>query len=157
MDVEERIYLDSYDIKRNKRVNLEDSSSKFLLERFSCYVTDNKRRIANVHRWNIDINNRETDDVDEIKVHYQIADQLGSCSLEIDNNEQIISYEEYYPYGETSFIAGRSLNSSLAQEVSIKDYRYCNKERDNSTGLYYHGARYYAPWLARWRLAQIVS
>src|SRR5262249_16129232 len=24
------------------------------------------------------------------------------------------------------------------------------KERDKETGFYYHGARYYAPWLARW-------
>jgi RHS repeat-associated protein len=24
------------------------------------------------------------------------------------------------------------------------------KERDEESGLYYHGARYYAPWLARW-------
>src|SRR5205823_2399005 len=24
------------------------------------------------------------------------------------------------------------------------------KERDDESGLHYHGARYYAPWLARW-------
>jgi len=31
-----------------------------------------------------------------------------------------------------------------------KRYRYTGKERDEETGLYYHGARYYMPWLVRW-------
>jgi RHS repeat-associated protein len=35
-------------------------------------------------------------------------------------------------------------------EVSQKRYRYTGKERDEESGLYYHGARYYAPWLGRW-------
>jgi RHS repeat-associated protein len=35
-------------------------------------------------------------------------------------------------------------------EVSGKRYRYTGKERDEETGLYYHGARYYASWLGRW-------
>jgi RHS repeat-associated protein len=37
--------------------------------------------------------------------------------------------------------------------VSAKRYRYTGKERDEETGLYYHGARYYAPWLGRWTAA----
>jgi len=35
-------------------------------------------------------------------------------------------------------------------EVSLKRYRYIGKERDETTGFYYIGARYYAPWLCRW-------
>jgi RHS repeat-associated protein len=38
-------------------------------------------------------------------------------------------------------------------EVSARRYRYTGKERDDETGLYYHGARYYAAWLARWTSA----
>ena len=57
---------------------------------------------------------------------------------------QIISYEEYYPYGSTSYQAVRS------QTETPKRYRYTGKERDEESGLYYHGARYYAPWLGRW-------
>ncbi|WP_291318851.1 RHS repeat-associated core domain-containing protein, partial [Desulfonatronospira sp.] len=34
-----------------------------------------------------------------------------------------------------------------------KRYRYTGKERDEETGLSYHGARYYAPWLGRWTAA----
>lgn len=35
-------------------------------------------------------------------------------------------------------------------EISLKRYRYTGKERDEETGFYYHGARYYAPWIGRW-------
>jgi len=58
---------------------------------------------------------------------------------------QIISYEEYFPYGGTSFIAGQN-----QKEVKIKQYRYTGKERDGFTSLYYYGARYYAEWMGRW-------
>ncbi|MCD4697340.1 MAG: hypothetical protein K8S16_13980, partial [Bacteroidales bacterium] len=34
-------------------------------------------------------------------------------------------------------------------EVSLKRYKYVGKERDDETGLYYYGARYYAAWIAR--------
>ena len=34
--------------------------------------------------------------------------------------------------------------------MSCKRYRYTAKERDTENGFTYHGARYYAPWLARW-------
>ena len=49
------------------------------------------------------------------------------------------------PYGSTSYQAGRS-----AAEVSLKRYRYTGMERDEETGLDYHNARYYAPWLGMW-------
>ncbi|HCT85675.1 MAG TPA: hypothetical protein DF296_10815, partial [Candidatus Margulisbacteria bacterium] len=34
-------------------------------------------------------------------------------------------------------------------EVALKRYKYVGKERDEETGLYYYGARYYAAWIAR--------
>jgi len=81
--------------------------------------------------------------------------------LELDQNADIISYEEYYPFGTTSYRSGRS-----ETEVSQKRYKYVMKELDNErrsplehpknkkiisekTGLYYYGARYYAAWIAR--------
>jgi len=57
----------------------------------------------------------------------------------------VISYEEYHPYGTSAY---RAVVSGV--EVSAKRYRYTGKERDEETGLYYHGARYLAPWLGRW-------
>ena len=77
-------------------------------------------------------------------IRYQFGNHLGSASLELDEQAQIISYEEYSPYGSTTYQAVRS------QTETPKRYRYTGKERDEESGLYYHGARYYAPWLGRW-------
>ena len=42
----------------------------------------------------------------------------------------------------------------MASQVDVpKRYRYTGKERDEENDLYYHGARYYAPWLGRWTAA----
>ena len=76
---------------------------------------------------------------------YQFSNHLGTATLEMDDKANVISYEEYYPFGSTSFQCGPD-----AITVSLKRYRYTGKERDEETGLYYHGARYYAPWLVRW-------
>ena len=77
-------------------------------------------------------------------IRYQLSNHLGSTTLELDGNAQVISYEEYYPYGSTSYQAVRS------QTEAPKRYRYTGMERDEETGFAYHGARYYAPWLGRW-------
>src|SRR5262249_22896729 len=72
-------------------------------------------------------------------VTYHLGDHLGSSNLVIDASGAWMSREEYTPYGETSF-----------GTYARKRYRFTGKERDEESGLYYHGARYYAPWLARW-------
>src|SRR5690606_13598600 len=69
---------------------------------------------------------------------------LGSAGLELDHEGKIISYEEFTPYGATSYWATRSVTETP------KRYRYTGKERDEESGLHYHGARYYAAWLGRW-------
>lgn len=76
---------------------------------------------------------------------YQYSNHLGSAALELDDKAQIISYEEFHPYGTTAYCAGRS-----AAEVSLKRYRYTGKERDEETGFGYYGVRYYVPHLGRW-------
>jgi RHS repeat-associated protein len=81
----------------------------------------------------------------KLLTRYQLGNHLGSAVLELDGGAQVISYEEYYPYGSTAYQAVRS-----GVEVSPKRYRYTGKERDEETGFSYHGARYYAPWLGRW-------
>ncbi len=78
-------------------------------------------------------------------IKYQYDNHLGSACLELDKNADIISYEEYHPFGTTSYRAGRD-----EIETSLKRYKYLGKERDDETGLYYYGARYCAAWLCRW-------
>jgi RHS repeat-associated protein len=75
---------------------------------------------------------------------YTLTDHLGSSTLELDTNADLISEESYYPYGGTAWWAGRD-----KVEASYKTIRYSGQERD-ATGLYYYGFRYYMPWRQRW-------
>jgi RHS repeat-associated protein len=63
----------------------------------------------------------------------------------LDDNGSVISYEEYFPYGSTSY---QAVYKNI--KAAAKRYRYTGKERDEETGFTYHGARYYAAWLGRW-------
>jgi insecticidal toxin complex protein TccC len=82
--------------------------------------------------------------IDNDQYRYNLADHLGSSSLELDSDAEVISQESYHPYGSTAWFAGRN-----EVEASYKTVRYSGKEQD-ATGLYYYGFRYYAPWLQRW-------
>ena len=79
------------------------------------------------------------------QTRYQLNSHLQSNTLELDDKAKILSYEHYYPYGGTAIIAGKDKT-----QVQQKYYRYTGKERDDNSGLCYYGARYLAPWLARW-------
>ncbi len=70
---------------------------------------------------------------------YHLADHLGSSAIVVDTTGGWINRTEYFPYGERSF-------GGFAKQR----YGFTGKERDEESGLAYHGARYYAPWLARW-------
>ncbi len=82
--------------------------------------------------------------IDNGQLRYSFDNQIGSSLLELDNNGDIISQEEYYPFGGTALFAARN-----TIEAKYKTVRYSGKERD-ATGLYYYGFRYYMPWLGRW-------
>jgi RHS repeat-associated protein len=137
----ERIYLASFEIYRKY-----DSVGATTLERETLHVLDDKRRLALVETKTIS----ESQCVDKPapRIRMQFDNHLGSAALELDDEASIITYEEYYPYGSTSFEA-----TQAASEVSKKRYRYTGKERDEETGFYYHGARYYSSWLGRWTSA----
>ncbi|MCT8342091.1 RHS repeat protein [Photorhabdus kleinii] len=78
------------------------------------------------------------------QLRYSYDNLIGSSQLELDNEGQIISQEEYYPFGGTALWAARN-----QIEASYKTLRYSGKERD-ATGFYYYGYRYYQPWVGRW-------
>lgn len=136
---DERIYLGGFEIYRKYNGN----GSTATLERETLHVMDDQQRIALVETKTVDASVPPATLPSKL-IRYQFSNHLGSASLELDDNAQIISYEEYYPYGSTSYQAVRS------QTEAPKRYRYTGKERDEESGLYYYGARYYAPWLGRW-------
>ena len=134
----ERVYLGSFEIYRKF-----DSVGATTLERETLHVMDDKRRVALVETKTI--HDEAVIEQPTPRMRLQFDNHLGSAVLELDDQAAVITYEEYYPYGSTSFEAARA-----SSEVSKKRYRYTGKERDDETGFYYHGARYYAPWLCRW-------
>jgi RHS repeat-associated protein len=132
--IEERIYLSGFEVFR------QSNGNGLKLERETLHIMDDKQRIALV-----ETRTEGNDPAPQQLIRYQFGNHLGSASLELDHQAQIISYEEYTPYGSTSYQAVRR-----DIEVPIKRYRYTGKERDEESGLYYHGARYFVPWLAIW-------
>ncbi|WP_291409029.1 SpvB/TcaC N-terminal domain-containing protein [Actinophytocola sp.] len=103
------------------------------VENNTLHVMDDQSRIATVR-----IGQPFPDDTTPA-VKYHLGDHLGSSSLVVDGAGGWINREEYTPYGETSF-----------GSFAYKRYRFTGKERDEESGLTYHSARYYAPWLDRW-------
>src|SRR5690606_32166538 len=76
---------------------------------------------------------------------FQLSNHLGSAATEVTETGAVISYEEYHPYGTSAY---RLVKSQI--DVPAKRYRYTGMERDEETGLGYHTARHYVPWLRRW-------
>ncbi|MFZ3184809.1 MAG: hypothetical protein WA173_11790, partial [Pseudomonas sp.] len=83
------------------------------------------------------------DDIDNPQLRYQLDAPTGSSQIELDDQADIITQEDYYPYGGTAVRSGRTTS-----EVDYKTQRYGGHERDTS-GLYCDGAGYYQPWLGR--------
>jgi len=104
----------------------DGSGTSVTLERETLHVMDDKQRIALV-----EASTQGNDGSPAQLIRYQFGNHLGSASLESDDQGQIISYEEYCPYGSTSYQAGRN-----AAEVSLKRYRYTGKERDEERDLH---------------------
>lgn len=132
--IQERIYLGAIEIYRERNGNS-------ILERETLHVMDDKRRIAMIDTPVIKPQGSNENEL----IRFQYDNHLGSASLELDNAAGTISYEEYFPYGTTSYTT-----IDATREVPARRYRYTGKERDEESGLNYHEARYYALWLCRW-------
>jgi RHS repeat-associated protein len=139
VEVTETTYFDGCEIRRISR------GGAIRLLRTTSHITDGSARVATLHQWSIDQTGLETDNIAEKKLHYLVDNHLGSVSLELDEAGDVISYEEYFPFGGTSFIAGRN-----ARDVKLKEYRYSGKCRDDATGFYCYEYRYYAPFIGGW-------
>jgi RHS repeat-associated protein len=135
----DRIYLGDYEVYRE----FDGTGTNVTLERQTLHVNEGKQCLALVETNTL--NTASPVAAPAPAIRYQFTNHLGSATLELDNAGMIITYEEYYIYGATSYQPGRS-----SVEASLKRYRFIGKERDEETGLYYVGARYYAPWLGRW-------
>ena len=143
--IEEKIYIGNYEVSRTRYKDDDDDDPT--KEKTALHIMDDQERIAIVYHHTIERQKPASSQKDESKYvsKYQLGNHLGSAVLELNQKGEILTYEEYYPYGGTALMWGSS-----KREVTEKEYRYSGKERDTSTGLYYYGARYYAPWMGRW-------
>jgi RHS repeat-associated protein len=131
----QRIYVTGIEIYREY-----DIAGAADLERQSYHVMEDKRRIAMIET------RSQGDDGTAVRlVRYQFGNHLGSASIETDESARVISYEEFHPFGTTSYQA-----TDKSIKAAAKRYRFTGMERDEENGLSYHGARYYMPWLGRW-------
>ncbi|MDQ3057064.1 MAG: insecticidal toxin complex protein, partial [Pseudomonadota bacterium] len=138
---EERVYIGAYERYRKFTGNHAG------LVRHGLGVHDASGRMAL-----IETRNGVNDGTDQRRVRYQLANHLSSVNLEVDDLGNVISYEEYHPFGSTAYQA-----RNAAIKVAAKRYRYTGRERDEETGLEYHSARYYLPWLGRWLSADPIG
>lgn len=142
--IEERIDFGGFEIfRRHEGAGAADLNPKIpALERETLHVMDDKQRIALVETRTVDA--AQDDPMPRQLIRYQFGNHLGSACLELDDRARIISYEEYAPYGSSTYQAVRSRTDTP------KRYRFSGKERDTESSLYYSEARYYADWLGRW-------
>ena len=79
----------------------------------------------------------------EKQQYYYHPDHLGSSSFVTDAKGKVYEHLEYFPFGETW-----AHEHSNTQRTP---YRFTGKEYDETTGLYYYGARYYDPRTSVWQ------
>jgi RHS repeat-associated protein len=141
---DETLYLGGFEVWRRYEVN----ASVWTLEeeRETVHVSDDARRICMIETETISGGSPVSSPAPRYR--FQLDDHLGTVAVEVDATGNVISYEQYHPYGTSAY---RAQDGTLG--VSAKRYRYNGKERDDETKLYYYGARYYAPWLGRWTAA----
>src|SRR5690606_22548444 len=75
---------------------------------------------------------------EEVKTFYHL-DHLSGASISTNEKGEIVEQMDYLPYG-----------SSRVEEQNPEhsnDHLFTGQERDEETGLYYYGARYYDPTL----------
>lgn len=142
---QETIYLGATEIYRET-----NSAGAVQVQRETLHLMDNTRRIALIETRVVDVNDSEG--LHQSLTRYQFSNHLGSCCLELDDTAQLLSYEEYHPFGTSAY---QVINK--ATKAAQKRYRYTGKERDGESGLYYHGARYYCCWLGRWTAADPIG
>lgn len=117
-----------------------DGAGAVTLERQTCNVSDDLGVFARVER-----RTQGDDGTPARLVRFQLGNHLGSACIETDGAARVISYEEYHPFGTTSY---QAMDRDI--RAANKRYRYTSMERDEESGLEYHAARYYLPWLGRW-------
>jgi RHS repeat-associated protein len=137
--IEETIYLEGFQIYRRRN----RGNQTLTFERQTLHVMDGHKRIAMLQTVTVDRNGSTS--VPSVFMRFQLSNHLNSSSAELDENAKVVSYEEFHPFGTSSFVV-----NSAPEGAASRVHRFTAKERDSETGLDYFGARYFCPWFCRW-------
>lgn len=133
--MKETLYIGHCETRRK----FDSTGTTISLERGTFHVMDEAGRVALVETRTVG-----TDKSPQQLIRYQYSNHIGSACLELDDQTRVVSYEEFYPLGSSSYQATNKITQVP------KRYRFTGKERDKESGLDYRGSRYYMPWLGRW-------
>ncbi len=152
IEVIEQVFLGSYERKRIFSISSDPTANPTTtLIRHTLHLYDDDVMMATHHSFELDINAREASQAVAQGAtpieqwQYHLTDHLKSSVLALDDQGHVLSVEGYQSYGQIGFIMTRD-----AKQLSLQDYHYSSEMRDQVTGLYYYGARYYAPQFGRW-------
>lgn len=143
---EDRIYFGGYELYRRR-----NPQNEVVEEIESLHLFEGEQRVLLVDDVITSSKNTQHPRPDGLTVkpqtlfRYQYSNHLGSASLELDEHAEIISYEEYHPYGTSAY---RLMKSGV--EAPTKRYRYTGMERDEESGLDYASRRFFNSSTARW-------
>jgi RHS repeat-associated protein len=132
--ISETLYLGTHEI----RINFSDDGRTVASKLETVDIQDGNRRVAFVDFLST------AEHLYEPFLRYQIGDHLGSPMMELDKDGEVISYDQFMPYGETE---EAEQSEADGREQS---YLFAGKERDDASGFYHYGARYYSAELGRW-------
>jgi RHS repeat-associated protein len=83
----------------------------------------------------------------ELSKHFYLKDHLGNIRVTIDQEGEVVGYNDYYPFGLQ--MPGRSYNGGVDHDP----YKYSSKELDEENGLNWYRfdpGRSYDPVIGRW-------
>ena len=118
---EERLYLGGYEIYT------KTNNGEVEVERETLHVYDGDKRIAIIDSepaksggsTGTTTGDKEDEREFTTTIRYQYDNHLGSACLELDDHAEIISYEEYHPFGTTSYRSGRTETEVQFEEVQV--------------------------------------
>jgi RHS repeat-associated protein len=139
----ETLYLGAVEIVRRRR------NGQIVSERRVLHISGDDGRLARFDRVTAAEN---PGPLPAPTLRYVHGDRLGSATLLTDEAGHAVCHEEFHPFGTTAY-----RSAAPSEDVSLSRYRFCDRERDDETGFYLMGLRYYAPWLGRWLSADPVG
>ena len=105
----ERIYLEGFEVYREY-----DNAGNISLERDSLHIMDDKQRIALV-----ETRTAGNDNLAAQLIRYQFTNDIGSACLELDDQANVLTYEEYYPIRKYSLPGGYANDTNRGQTIQV--------------------------------------